>query len=558
MLYRLVLSHKKLLILATLLSVVSALSGIGIISLVNAEIENVSNPDSDVIRGLTIFFAALAGFLTFSVISQYILTKLSVQIMVSIRENLVQRVLSTSYEQIERVGGHRIFATLTKDIESLTATLSAVPHVAYNLATVLLCFAYMAYQSWQLFLFVGGVLLLAMVVAQLLMGLGIQRFQAVRELDDSLFKNFRALIDGGKELNINFNRKRFFYKDVVTPNIQEIKKSTISAHIVFIILSNWTNLILFLALGSVVFMSQLFLSGIATAVVVSFVLTLVYVIGPLTVLINTYSVVAEGIVSSQKIEKLQLSEEILTDQLDNTLHPEHNWQTLDIEAIEYEYRRDDSDDYHFSIGPISTQIQRGEIVFLIGGNGCGKSTFAKVLCGLYTPTQGSIRLDGRDAAHAMDWYRCHFSTIFSDFYLFEQVIDANGMLADDDKISQYLSKLKLDQKVTVEKGILSTTELSQGQKKRLGLLLSYMEDTPLYIFDEWAADQDPYFRNFFYRELLPELKSLGKTVFVISHDEHYFSLSDRILKFEAGQMEDVSTSFSATAPVTERQPAALA
>ncbi|MCF2907159.1 cyclic peptide export ABC transporter [Pseudoalteromonas sp. DL2-H2.2] len=558
MLYRLVLSHKKLLILATLLSVVSALSGIGIISLVNAEIENVSNPDSDVLRGLAIFFAALTGFLTFSVISQYILTKLSVQIMVSIRENLVQRVLSTSYEQIERVGGHRIFATLTKDIESLTATLSAVPHVAYNLATVLLCFAYMAYQSWQLFLFVGGVLLLAMVVAQLLMGLGIQRFQAVRELDDSLFKNFRALIDGGKELNINFNRKRFFYKEVVTPNIQDIKKSTISAHIVFIILSNWTNLILFLALGSVVFMSQLFLSGIATAVVVSFVLTLVYVIGPLTVLINTYSVVAEGIVSSQKIEKLQLSEEILTDQLDNTLNPEHNWQTLDIEAIEYEYRRDDSDDYHFSIGPVSTQIQRGEIVFLIGGNGCGKSTFAKVLCGLYTPTQGRIRLDGRDAAQAMDWYRCHFSTIFSDFYLFEQVIDANGMLADDNKIRQYLSKLKLDQKVTVDKGILSTTELSQGQKKRLGLLLSYMEDTPLYIFDEWAADQDPYFRNFFYRELLPELKSLGKTVFVISHDEHYFSLSDRILKFEAGQMEDVTASFPATQPVDKHQPVALA
>jgi putative ATP-binding cassette transporter len=539
MFYRLVLLHKKLLIIATLLSVVSALFGISIISLVNSEIEQVSDPSSDAIKGLMIFFATLTAFLTFSVISQYILTKLSVQIMVSIRENMVQRVLSTSYEQIEKVGGHRIFATLTKDIEALTATLSAVPHVAYNLATVLLCFAYMGYQSWQLFLWVGGVLVLAMIIAQLLMNVGIGRFKAVRELDDNLFKNFRALIDGGKELNINFNRKRFFYNDVVTPNIDQIKTSTISAHLIFIILSNWTNLILFLALGSVVFASQLFLSGIATEVVVSFVLTLVYLIGPMTVLFNTFPVVAEGIVSSQKIEKLQLSNDVLFEHMNSTVTPSYEWKNLDIESVGYEYSRDDNDEYNFSIGPINLSVERGEVIFLIGGNGCGKSTFAKVLCGLYTPTSGEIRLDGKPSTLDMDQYRCHFSTIFSDFYLFDQVIDAKGILADDDKIRKYLVKLKLNEKVTVQNGILSTTELSHGQRKRLGLLLSYMEDAPIYIFDEWAADQDPYFRNFFYSELLTELKTLGKTVFVISHDEQYFTFSDRILKFESGQMKEI-------------------
>jgi putative ATP-binding cassette transporter len=467
--------------------------------------------------------------------------------MVSIRENMVQRILSTSYEQIEKVGGHRIFATLTKDIEALTATLSAVPHVAYNLSTVLLCFAYMGYQSWQLFLWVGGVLIFAMVVAQLLMNIGIGRFKAVRELDDSLFKNFRALIDGGKELNINFNRKRFFYKDVITPNIEQIKKSTISAHLIFIVLSNWTNLVLFLALGSVVFASQLFLAGIATEVVVSFVLTLVYLIGPMTVLFNTFSVVAEGIVSSQKIENLQLSEDVLFERLDHTLTPSHDWQHLEIKSVAYEYIRDGSDEYKFSIGPINLSVSRGEVIFLIGGNGCGKSTFAKVLCGLYTPTSGEIRLDGKLATADMDRYRCHFSTIFSDFYLFDQVIDAQGMLADDHKIVEYLVKLKLDKKVTVNNGILSTTELSHGQRKRLGLLLSYMEDAPIYIFDEWAADQDPYFRNFFYCELLAQLKALGKTVFVISHDEHYFTFSDRILKFDSGEMEELPRKLPAKA-----------
>jgi putative ATP-binding cassette transporter len=91
--------------------------------------------------------------------------------------------------------------------------------------------------------------------------------------------------------------------------------------------------------------------------------------------------------------------------------------------------------------------------------------------------------------------------------------------------------------VQVKDGTLSTIELSQGQRKRLALLTAFLEDRPFYIFDEWAADQDPFFREVFYLQLLPELKAKGKTVLVISHDDRYYSLGDRIIKLDYGKIE---------------------
>lgn len=532
---KLLLLHKKTLLLATLLSVLSALAGIAVISQVNTEIGRLGGGSTTWAGGVTVFLALLAGFLCTGVLSQYMLTRLSVRVLVSIREQMIQRILATTYQQIEHIGGHRVLATLTKDIEALTATLTSLPHIAYNFATVVFCLAYLGYQSWQLFLWVLLVLSVAVVVIQLMMAVGIRRFQQVRELDDELFRNFRALIDGGKELSINFNRKRFFYQAVVQPNIDEIRQRTVSAHLVFILLNNWASLMLFLALGSVVFAAQRFLPQLSTEILVSFVLTLIYLVGPLSVLLNSYSVIAEGVVAAEKIEKLALAQHQIS--LAQPVYPTADWQQLQISQVCYTYPH--GDDYSFSVGPVDLTIQRGEVIYLIGGNGCGKSTFAKLLCGLYSPASGSLSIDGRSASQDLDWYRSHFSTIFSDFYVFPQVLNARGERAADDDIRRYLQQLQLADKVQVKDGVLSTTELSHGQRKRLALLLSYMEDAPIYLFDEWAADQDPYFRNFFYTELLAQLKAQGKTVFVISHDDAYFGCADRIIRFDQGQAAEI-------------------
>lgn len=191
----------------------------------------------------------------------------------------------------------------------------------------------------------------------------------------------------------------------------------------------------------------------------------------------------------------------------------------------------------FVLGPISLTLRSGEITYIVGGNGSGKSTLAKLLTGLYLPQTGSIHLNGvLTTDHNREWYRQHFSAIFSDFYLFDRCLGFDQVNLDQ-KVEHYLRQLQLSHKVQVKDGVLSTTRLSQGQRKRLALLVAYLEDRPIYVFDEWAADQEPLFRDFFYREILGTLKERGKTVVVITHDDRYFHLADHLIKLDYGRVE---------------------
>jgi putative ATP-binding cassette transporter len=209
---------------------------------------------------------------------------------------------------------------------------------------------------------------------------------------------------------------------------------------------------------------------------------------------------------------------------------------IDLIGITHSYRHE-KDDSHFVLGPINLRLHRGELVFLVGGNGSGKSTLAKIITGLYVPEGGEVRLDGELVTDAnRDDYRQIFSAVFSDFFLFRNLLGlGSGEL--DAPAQEYLEQLHLNHKVKIRDGALSTTSLSQGQRKRLALLTAYLEDRPFYLFDEWAADQDPHFKNVFYTQLLPDLKRRGKTVFVISHDDKYFHVADRVIKLDYGKLD---------------------
>ena len=181
------------------------------------------------------------------------------------------------------------------------------------------------------------------------------------------------------------------------------------------------------------------------------------------------------------------------------------------------------------------RLKRGQRYGLCGPNGSGKSTLAKLITGLYIPQKGKILLNGQPITNQnREAYRQLFTAIFADFYLFDRILGIN-LNNLDDRATKYLQKLELNYKVEVSEGIFSTTDLSQGQRKRLALLVALLEDRPIYLFDEWASDQDPHFREIFYKQILMELKVMGKIVLVISHDDRYFHLADRIVKLDYGQ-----------------------
>lgn len=215
------------------------------------------------------------------------------------------------------------------------------------------------------------------------------------------------------------------------------------------------------------------------------------------------------------------------------------FREIDYDNIVFRYP-DVANDHVFQSGPWSLRIRRGEVVFLKGGNGSGKSTALRLMCGLYLPLSGVIRVDGKilDDFGAAG-FREQFGVIFNNFHLFDRLYGLEAISVA--RVDELIAKMGLTGKVSFNDGQFSTLALSTGQRKRLALIVAILEDRPILVFDEWPAEQDVAFRDYFYMELIPELKQQGKTILAASHDERYWSVADRVLAFDLGSLESGNT-----------------
>jgi putative ATP-binding cassette transporter len=380
-------------------------------------------------------------------------------------------------------------------------------------------------------------MILAVVSYQFAMTRAQYYFKKVRESWDLLFKDFQALTEGTKELKLHRARREAFISKVLSVNAQTLRRHNIYANAIYNGARSWGQVLIFVFIGLMLFAVPGF-SAVSLQTRMSYTLILLYLMTPVEVILNSVPLLGRAKIAVQKVEDLGL---LLPSGVDSAYSKprsegESKWQTLELTGVTHTYYRESEDD-NFVLGPIDLSFSRGELVFLTGGNGSGKTTFAKLLTGLYMPESGEIRLDNNLVTdETRDDYRQNFSVVFSDFYLFETLLGLESN-ATDAKAQYYLQQLHLNHKVTVENGALSTTSLSQGQRKRLALLTAYLEDRPFYVFDEWAADQDPLFKKIFYHQLLPELKSRNKTILVISHDEMYYHIADRVVRLNYGMLE---------------------
>ena len=295
-----------------------------------------------------------------------------------------------------------------------------------------------------------------------------------------------------------------------------------------------------LAIAAVVF--DLPLVGSAGSSVKSgYVLTILFISAPIRTIIDTSRRLASCGVSLRNIKKLDIFERACPIATRTTAAPETTVsQVLELKGVRFRYPRE-SDDGGFSLGPIDLSVRSGELVFIVGGNGSGKSTLAKVLTGLYSADDGEITLNGRRIVdECRPWYRDQFAAVFPDFYLFKQTLGPDGKAADDELIRSQLRRLRMEHKVAVSEGSLLTGRLSTGQSKRLALLMIRTQGKPIYLLDEWAAEQDEEFRRFFYEELLPELKRENKAVICITHDTRYFHVADQTFRMENGMLTHIT------------------
>ncbi len=516
-----------LVLLAIFTGLLSGASSAGLIASINFALQHLERPPI----WLPWLFLSLCGLLLITyTVSQVVLTSLAQDVVYTLRLQLIRRVLGCPLRHLEQLGAPKLLATLTEDVEAIAASSSDISILCTSLALVLGCLVYLCWLSPLLFLIMMGALVVILYALQFFIAKGQRIFVKAREQQDQLFALFQAVMLGTKELKLHHERRQTFVTEELTTVLMKARRFWVQGMAMYALVGGVGFTLVFLSLGLLLFVLPTFLS-ISVALVTSYALTILFLITPINGILGFLPQVVRANVALAKVESLGLSLAAQsTESLEATAPAQSVWQQWKLEGTTHTYL---GGEHAFVLGPLTLQLWPGEIVFIVGGNGSGKSTLIKLLTGLYQPEAGQILFEGeRVCDRNREQYRQQFSAVFADFYLFDRFL---GL--DSGKAQDYLKLLELDQKVTIDNGQLSTLNLSQGQRKRLALLTAYLEDRPIYIFDEWASDQDPVFKEVFYSQLLPALKQQGKTVIVVSHDDRYFESCDRIIKLDYGQIQ---------------------
>ncbi len=518
-----------------------------------------------------------------AVLSQVMLIRLTQDAIYQLREGLSSRVVSAPLEHLERLGMHRLIATLTEDVRSLSQAVTAIPNICIDLTTIVGSLGFLATVSGPLFAVTVAGTLVSITAAETVLHRVRRTYRQARENEDALLRSFSAMTLGIKELKLHRSRRRDFMDRHLLGSARTLRTQNVSAGSWFSAAQVFGQLFQLATMGSILFVIAKALE-LPRDVMASYLLVTMFLSTPMQNFMQRIPDLLRGDVALAKIRDLNLSMQTPQDeeQLPYAERPAASYARLELSGVSYAYqtelapsvpqgpgappgppiggphpgrkRRDGrtgrplppgppqqphGSGSGFRLGPVDLAFEPAQITFIVGGNGSGKSTLAKLITGLYAPESGFVVLNGEKINYDnVEWFRQNCSAIFTDFHLFDDYLgfDQPGI---DDLVRHHLHELRLADKVTVHNGRLSTVALSQGQRKRLALLTALLEDRQIYLFDEWAADQEPRFREVFYTELLPGLKKRGKTVIVITHDDRYFDCADQLVKLDFGQVAAV-------------------
>lgn len=460
--------------------------------------------------------------------------------MFELRMRLVDRVLKSSFQKIEH-DILKVISVFTHDIVTITLTINRMPALLTALATVLGCFVYLIILSWKLSVLIGILIFSIYLTMKIILPKAKHYADKTRGIWDQLFHYFEGLLYGLKELMLNRELRQSYSGDFLPNLFTKQNKYSLKQSMLFALSTRSVELILFLGIAAIlVAINQT--GFVEFAFFGKFLMVILFILSPLATLsnfINDFKKTEVAISKIENIEESLASSIFLEGEIMELEKAKDNEELPLIELVDIKHKYYNiEEDESFELGPINMSIKKNEVIFLVGGNGSGKTTLAKILVGLYLPESGTVRYNGQTlTAHLYDSYRNKISANFTDQYLFQTLSHITDEVLEEHG-SKYLEKLELTKKLKITDKKFSTTTLSQGQKKRLSLITSLLEDKEIYLFDEWAANQDPHFKNIFYHYLLPDLKLRGKTVLVISHDESYFGHGDRIVVLEDGHIKE--------------------
>jgi putative ATP-binding cassette transporter len=499
---------------------------------VPVEIHSIASYEISNFKYARLFLFLCVFILVARSVSQINLIRVSMNMTTDLRTKLYDRIARAPVTALDAVGPSRLNGVITEDVRRVIMGARMLPDLLINVVTLLGMLGFLVYLNLSAFVFVIEAIVVGVLTYQVPMYFGHRAFDRSRTLFDGLNEAIRGLIYGVKELKLDGNKRKNYFGRILLKREQDVLRSDKRAFTISAAAANYGDMISFFVIGVVAFIFSNYHSMSAEELV-GVIMALLYVTGPVATILNAVPQIAMAKVSLNNIGKLL--REIPEEESGIATAAIGPWSRIRLSGVSYRHAVTGTNE-GFTVGPVDLEIERGKITFIVGGNGSGKSTLTKLLSLHYSPASGSINFDDQAVEPAsLANFRMEIAAIFSDYYLFDQLLcDLNEETIAS--AEHYLKEFGLAGKVSITEGRFSTLSLSDGQRKRLALLIAFLENKNLYLFDEWAADQDPVFKDIFYRKILPDLREKGKAVVVISHDDRYFHLADRIVTMENGKV----------------------
>jgi len=518
--------------------VLTSLAGVGnaaLIGLINRAAEMAAQAETISLRHLILYVGVFAFYYVANRASLKESNRLLQERLGFLRLRVVGKIRSAPLRTLERVGHGELFATVAQEMNHLSQNLPLFASAAQSAFLLFFCLLYIATLSVASFLVIAAFSAVGMLI---FWRRRIELNKALEQVyghEAAMLDSMAHFTEGFQEIRLHAGKNDSLFRrftDIVT----ELERAVVGVGGRWVVLLQFSNVFLYALLGVVILVLPIFFQG-ATDTIYKIAAAAIFCVGPVTAITAVSHLYARAAIGLGHVYRLEEMLEYAERQPDRPVEISRfaGFQRIDFEFVTFSYM-DPQGQALFTSGPWDFTLRRGETVFLTGGNGSGKSTMMKVVCGLYTPSEGRILVDGDPVVEASrQEYREIFTAIFPDFHLFDRLHGLGEV--DAAAVTKLIERMELAGKVSFGDGRFSTLDLSTGQRKRLAMVVSLLEDRDVYLFDEWAADQDSHFREIFYTEILPELKRRGKTVLAVTHDERYWSCCDRRIVLDLGRVK---------------------
>ena len=516
----------------------SALSSAVVLAVVNLAAADIAAKKGDLVSAW-MAAAFVAGVLLYAAAESWTVARIGADMEEAIdglRMRLLERLRHAGLFQIERFGETPLFESITRSCQTVSMNSQ---FLALSLRSVLLIVAVMVY------ILVISPLAFLVIAVTVAAGASVYWWldialkecrEALAAQESALYESVSDLFDGFKEQRLNSARSRDLkaWFGAVSSSMTSARNEV---HV-----RGWQQFVFgetgyTLMLGVVVFVVPSY-SPSFDVDVVKVTAACLFMASSVFGLMQSMAVMAAAEAAAGRMLSLETELAALEEAGSQApgLPLAADFSEIRLSSVEFAFPAS-AGERAFAVGPFDLTIRRGETIFVTGGNGSGKSTFLKLLTGLYHPLRGCLAVDGVEIGpQFLAGYRALMATVFTDFHLFARLYGIDP--PESGEAAALLRWMEVDRATALDGDRFSRRDLSAGQRKRLALIAALLERKPILILDEWAADQDPQFRRKFYREILPELKRRGLTIVAVTHDDHYFDAAERRLHMEEGRLSE--------------------